>query len=274
MKILLHYTHYPVSSGRYMTEAFKRLGHEVYHEGPAAGSHVWGLTLPETAAHVPDPAPDGWVPDLAVLMDTAYQWHHPTAPTFGYIVDNHVRDVRQPGIAHYFVAHRAVSIMPWREDMTWLPCAHDPVTFRPSPIPFEQRRYDVALIGVLYPQRWRLVERLRAAGLTVLAGTGLIYDGYAAAYHDARVSLCVSACGDVAQRVFETGALGCAVVSDACGDFAALDSQGVQVFRSDDEAVALCRAAQTRPDWAEACQRWASAHTWDVRGEKILSVVS
>jgi hypothetical protein len=125
----------------------------------------------------------------------------------------------------------------------------------------------------MYPQRLALIHALRGAGLKVCAATGLVYDGYAAAYHDARVSLCVSARGDVAQRLFETAALGCVVVSDDCPDLAALDADPILTYRTLDEAVQHCIAAQTQPERAVAAQHWAQSHTWDARAAHILEYV-
>lgn len=269
MKLLLHFAHYPVCLGRYMVDAFRRLGHEVYHDGPAMGRFVWNLALPPKLAYAPEPAPEGWEPDLCVLMDTAYQWHHPTVPTVVYTADNHVRDVRQDGITHYFVGHKAVSMMPWQADMTWLPCAYDPVAFKPSAIPWAERKWDVAMLGVLYPQRVAMVGALRKAGLKVIAGAGLVYESYAQVYQDARVSLCISACGDVGQRVFETAAMGCAVVSDPCKDMAALAVRGMQIVTDVEYVVEACRADHLEQA-AKFQQEWALPNTWQARAETII----
>jgi hypothetical protein len=274
VNLLLHYIHYPVSSGRYMTEAFRRLGHTVYHIGQETGRNIWGLEVPQKYVWSQEPPPDGWQPDLCILMDTAYQWHHETIPTVIYTVDNHVRNVRQEGIRHYFLGHRNVSVMAWNEDCTHVPCAYDPHWFTPSPIPWNEREYDVCMIGVMYPQRWQLVNALRAAGLKVLAGTGLIYDAYRDAYHNSRISLCQSINGDVAQRVFETAMLGCVVMSDDCPDYQILHPQGLWLI---DEGVSIVEQVQSilaDPVSAQAqialSQAWATPHTWGARAQTIV----
>lgn len=282
-KILIHAAHYPISSGRYMTDAFERLGCEVYHDGVSPGGEIWGLCLPPRYVWTPKPPPDDWTPDFALLMDTAYQWHHETAPTYVYTVDNHVRDVRQEGISHYFLAHRHASMMEWRDETdTWLPCAYDPIHFTPSPVPYGERKYDVALLGVMYPERLELVDALQKAGLSVLWGTGLVYDSYREAHHQARVSLCHNIAGDLNQRVFECGAMRTTVViNEPCHDLQnegtnnALALSGFVLYQTMQEAVDVCKEL-ARDDQAlgekgaDSMARTCLPHTWDARAQTIL----
>ncbi len=76
----------------------------------------------------------------------------------------------------------------------------------------------MACLGVMYPQRKEVVQAMLDAGLKVAWGTGLVYEAYRDVYHNSRISLCISAHGDVAQRVFETGAMGCVPLLDATHD--------------------------------------------------------
>lgn len=279
LRILIHAIHYPVCSARYAADAFTRIGHDVRHIGLETGRDIWGLALPEKYVWNQRPPEDGWTPDLCILMDTAYQWHHPNpdVPTVVWTVDNHVRNLRQPGIAHYFLAHFYGPAHPVTQpDETWLPCAYDPTLHTPSPIPFEAREYDVAIVGVMYPQRAQLVEALRRAGLNVLAGTGLVYDQYVAAYHNARVSLCVSAAGDVAQRVFESAAMGCVVMSDDCADFPLLEPCGIWIYDPAtivDEAKAILAQPRAAIANIELAKSWVQPHTWDARARLLLETV-
>lgn len=290
MKILIHAIHYPVSSARYAVDAFRRIGHDVRHVGQETGREIWGITVAEKYIWKQEPPEDGWTPDLAILMDTAYQWHYPddNVPTIVWSVDNHVRDLRQPGISHYFLAHRGVSMMAWegdiqlgsappitvpRADMTWLPCAYDPTIFTPSPIPYAEREYDVCMIGVMYPQRWTLVNALKAAGLKVYAGTGLLFQDFRDAYWNSRISLCVSANGDVAQRVFETAAMGCLIVSDPCADFERLKPTGIKIcapIETIGVVQDLIRSPAYAQDFIEASMAWVRPHTWDARAQTII----
>ncbi|MBZ0289451.1 MAG: glycosyltransferase, partial [Anaerolineae bacterium] len=184
-------------------------------------------------------------------------------------VDNHVRTYTRPHFSAYFLAHRRVSCQPFDHQTVYLPCGYDPVHFYASSIPWGERAYDAALVGIPYPQRVEVVRRLRAAGLKVFAAAGLLYDQYRAAYHQSRLSLCVSLCGDVGQRVFETAALGCAVISDACPDFELLQPRGITVALEMDTLVEAARARLAQPPDSAALD-WVRAHTWDARAETVL----
>lgn len=285
MNILIVANHYAVCSARYAADAFKRLGHTVRHIGPAMGRDIWGLTLPERYVWEPDdnPLEDHWRPDLRVIMDSdpaildrnlGY-----AEPTVVWGVDNHVRDYRRPYFYHYFLAHRHVSVMDWREDMTWLPCCYDPVVHTPSSIPYFEREYDVCMIGVMYPQRWALVKRLRDAGLKVLAGMGLVYDGYVQAYHNSRIALCASSNGDLALRVFEGAAMGCCVLSDMVADLVHEDTNtamglaGFCLYQDENELLAQALELAREPIGEQAAQRMqrsVQAHTWDARVQTIV----
>ena len=237
MKILIHCTRYAVCSGRYVYEALERLGHEVRHEGPdppGGERRIWGLTLPERHVWRPQAPETKWVPRLAILMDTAYQWHYEPGyeqwaadyetPTVVWTVDNHVRDVTQEGIAHYFMAHFLPSITPLSgyQTHTWLPCTADTEFFTPSEIPFSQREYDVCCLGVMYPERVQAVEELRSAGLKVIAGTGAVFEDYRRIHHNSRTALVASEAGDLPVRLFEALAMN---VMPLCVDVRDLDSE-------------------------------------------------
>lgn len=242
---------------------------------------------------------DAFAPNLVVVMDSDPQvldaigkirdWG---VPVTVWGVDNHVRDYSRPYFDHYFLAHRSVSLMPWtpnlatmrpgdsvkvREDgsnpdMTWLPCAYDPHWFTPSPIPWAARAYDVVMIGVMYERRRQLAQAMRAAGLKVLAGTGLVYDAYRNAHWNSRVALVSSVCGDLPIRLFEGAAMGCAVLSDETPDLFALNRPiPVHIYKDVGRAVAEAQALQQLPEIAQQCVDWAQEHTWDRRAEKVIA---
>lgn len=278
MKVLIVAIHYPVASGRYMRDAFIRQGHDVRTIGYSTGPNIWGGVVADKwawqadgdlTAHWPD-----WTPDLVLIMDSAWAYHHPVyadVPHVVYGVDNHVRDYRQPGVARYFLAHNAVSLMDMSaEDVEWLPCGYDPQWFTPSPIPFTERAHDVVMLGVMYPRRAEIVQALVDAGLSVAAGTGAVYEDYRNLYWNARISLCVSAAGDVGQRVFETAAMGCVVLSDPLADLEALGAEGIETFDAVEEAVSKAKAlVKQGAKWAAKSQAWGAPHTWDARAARI-----
>lgn len=274
MKILLSYIHYPVCSGRYVKDALLRLGHDVKSVGYSTRDQIWGLRVDAKYSHFADGALDevfpDWTPGLVIVMESAWAYHHPVygaVPHVVYGVDNHVRDYRQDGIAHYFLAHDASSIMDMKaDDVTWLPCGYDP-SFTPSPIPFDERQYDVTLIGVMYEARVKVIDAMIKAGLKVQMGTGLLYEEYAQAYHNSRIALNVSAKGDLNQRIFETSALGCVVLSDAVEDLEAIDFKGVSVFKSLKGAISQAKKIASQP---QPVIYNTVPHTWDERAKVIV----
>jgi len=248
--------------------------------GPVSG--VWGLPLPPHRDWKPDGDietvwPD-WLPDLVIYSKAPPFEFNPRyrgVPHVVHAVDNHLINFRHQGIAHYFLAHTQGQAMPIEGPQdTWLPCAYDPVFFTPSPIPWAARRFDVTLVGVMYPQRLEMVQAMGAAGFKVLAGIGAVYEEFRDIYHNTRISLCPSAHGDVALRVFETAAMKCLLLCDPCPDFPFLGIDGVVIYNSIPDAIAKVRMMLDNPALAESMiQRsyaWAKPHTWDARAAAVL----
>lgn len=306
-KILIGAIHWAVASGRYMADAFRRMGCDVRTAGPAMGIEIWGMQINPKYIWTPDytTAPGivadygikpmlaglgGWTPDLIINMDSAFslmgdRGYFP-CPKVLYGVDNHVRSYDRPGewYDHYFLAHSqgpALIVCEGCSKFTWLPCGYDPVTFTPSPILMTERIYDVALVGYPYPDRMKIVDTMRAAGLMVYAGLGPLYEDYRDIYHQARISLCLSANQDLAQRIFETAAMGCMVLSDPVPDLpklGAVEYQHYVPYHSVSEAVELAKDYLSEPQSdlfavANAGQSWAKSHTWDARARTILETM-
>lgn len=298
MNILIVANHFAVCSARYATDAFVRLGHTVRHVGRPMGRDIWGMQVPQEYVWEPTPNGDAYpIPDLVIIMDSdpvvlddayGYAEASQNSPVIVWGVDNHCRDYRRPYFDHYFLAHKSVSVMEWeyheewtsglgiasidgqRADMTWLPCAYDPVAFPPSPIPWDERQYDVCMIGVMYPKRWELVNAMRAAGLKVLAGTGLVYDAYRDAYHNSRVALVNSFNGDLPIRLFEGAGMGCAMLCDEIADLDQWGGHPCGIYHNTDEAVELAKHLQVTPAAGERGVIWASGNTWDIRAQVIV----
>lgn len=295
MKILLVATHYDVCSGRYIADAFTRAGCDVRHIGERGNlAEAWNVPtisgLGERGAWLPDGVLyqqwPSWRPDLIVLADSTLVGYHnevyADVPMVVYGVDNHVRHYRQDGVARYFLAHYHGAVHPVRDvDEEWLPCAYDPNVFTPSTIPWKQRDYDVCMLGVMYQRRYDLIQALADAGISTYTGTGLVYEAYRNAYQNARISLCVSANGDLAQRVFETAAMGCLVFTDPLTDLsdertnAALGLAGFSVYWSIAECVKHVQELLINTTMAEGGARALQTavmrrHKWDDRVGRIL----
>lgn len=295
MKILLVANHYAVASGRYMFDTLKsRMGHDVRSAGQAMGADLWGRKVEARYIWQPDYTlhPDNvplileWAPDLVLVMDSAAEvldWAdnlpYALSPIVVYGVDNHVREYRRESFDHYFLAH-ARAPHAWhpaaRNMWTWLPCATDDYLFPNSPIPWGERQYDVACIGVMYPERWEVVGALRKAKISVNAGTGLIYHDYRHAYQNARIALIQPINHDLPIRLFEGGGMGCALLSAPIPDMALLTDDPATYYQNATQAVELAtgllalepkRAQQA----ADGTSEWALLnHTWRHRAEVIL----
>jgi hypothetical protein len=279
LNILILANHYPVASGRYVRDALRRLGHTVYTEGPERGNQIWGLRLPDGHEWTPEPPPMNHGIDLVIVMDSdpnilddakAWEAWFTPAPVVVWGVDNHVRDYRRQWFNHYYLAHLHPSIMPWLPDMTHVPCGYDPILFTPSPIPFAERRYDVAILGVMYPDRLRAVDELRGSGLKVIAGCGLVGESYVQAHHDSRVALCLPATNDVAMRVMECAAMGDLVMTPWLPDFQKLRPRGLYLVRAGVPLVDQVRDAMTQAEHIPEAQAWAANYSWDKLAMQVL----
>jgi hypothetical protein len=277
MKVLLVAEHWAVASGRYMVAALKRMGHDVRSVGPNRGAQIWGMTLDEQYVWLAELPEKGWTPELVIYADAHLDWKRfGKCPHVVYGVDNHVRDYAQYKADHFFLAHGHGARM-GEDNVTWLPCGYDPVLFTPSPIPWAQRAFDVAHVGVMYNPRAELIYALSGHGWQMAYGTGAVYDQYAAVYQNARISLVKSATGDVAQRVWETAAMGCLVVMDDCADAEALglaSGENCLIYGDTQGAIQAVKGALERPDDAQhiaaAGQAWAAPGTWDTRLQVII----
>lgn len=283
MRILITAIHYPVCSARYLTRAFERLGHDVRHVGPETGRQIWGMYLPECYAWQQTAIEVDWQPDLIIAVDSAPEIldgvvpalvRQYGAPCVIFGVDNHVRSYQRDYAQHYFLAHRNIGYI--HEPFTHVPCAYDPEYFTTSPIPFEDRRYDVACLGVIYPRRMQAIKALQETGFSVIWGTGLVYEAFAEAYQNSRISLCLSHNGDVAQRVFETAAMGNVVMTDDCADYPILKPNGFYLLDNTEpeHIVQAVKDVLHEPEHAQAMitqsMAWVSGQTWDARATEIV----
>src|SRR3990172_9913739 len=141
-KILIAAVHYPVASGRYIADAFRRLGHDVKTVGPFTGADIWGVKVDSRYVWIPNwvQFDDGrivgnsdvdsveWEPDLLVIADSAYMIDNVGCPAVVWGVDNHCRDYSQFKANALFLAHSWGARMS-EPNAHWLPCAYDPHHF-------------------------------------------------------------------------------------------------------------------------------------------------
>lgn len=287
MRILIVCDHYAVCSGRYYADAFKRIGHEVKTAGRSMQGNIWGGTVARRYHFKPDFQLDQYAgmkefdPDLVICADSdpyILNWFYEPYFERNIVigVDNHVREYRRHGFKHYFFAHREVALARF-PGTTWLPCGYDHVAFTPSPISWEKRKYDVAMIGVMYPERHRLVNLLKRAGLNVFAGTGQVYDQYAKVYHNSRAALVHSIRRDLNIRVFEGMGLGCATLVGNIPDLNSFKEAPLMHYLDNDELlIELARRAQqidpaaANTSAAEAAAYARAHHSFDVRAQVVI----
>jgi glycosyltransferase involved in cell wall biosynthesis len=283
MKLLIACEHHPITPARYMTEAFAALGVDVRHIGTGHGSNTGFSDTPRPDLEW---TPQGnyqkswadWKPDVVLYLDTISAFYHhtvyATVPHIWYHIEGLMDNV-MPGMAHYF---HATSYGPnWDtvpQKMTWVPPAYDPNLHTPSAIPWEQREYDICLIGRHDAKRDWYVEAFRAAGLKVFSAKGLINGDYVAAYHNARMSLIEHFSGIVPMRTFESAAMGNLLFSQWFIDYDRLGIQGVAILPDLDTAARAARELLDRPD---ECKRlvsqsleWVKPHTWESRAQQII----
>ena len=279
MKLLILAIHWPVASGRYIADALRRMGHDVRTAGPVPEppNAIWGGQVDPRHIWTPSEIDEGWTPDAVLIMDSNMGAERSgDMPWVVYGVDNHVRDYGQFDVDHLFLAHGHGARI-GETNVTWLPCGYDQVAFKPGPA-WSKRHYDAAMLAVMYGPRTELLYALRdIPALRMAYGTGAVYEQYAAVYQDSKISLVVSAAGAVAQRVWETAAMGCLVVMDECPDCEALglvNGQNCLLYHDTAGAVEQVRWALEHPTDAEriarAGQKWAKLGTWDARAQVIV----
>jgi len=290
LNVLMAFEHFPISTGRYVSAALHRLGHDVRTVGRAHGTGTgWGGRQCDPR-HVHDPDHndinhvfEDWTPDLVIKTDPRIDkaWRHPDydVPHYAYNTCNPVTSMYHEANNHHFVAHYHAKVMPWQEGYTWLPNAYDPTIHTPSPIPWEEREHDVAFVGAMYACRKAVLRACETAGLSTIVACGPILEDYTAIYHNARMAVVTSThppCG-FSMRHFENARHGCLLLAGDCADKELYDPpvDGFLWYESPEHAAELARYYLSQPRQAAAVialsQAWAEPHTWDARAQTILA---
>lgn len=273
MKILISCIHYPIASGRYIARALLRLGHDVKTIGPSTGDEIWGMRVNAKYIWQPDEMPQDWQPDLWIHADSAMIPPLVSNPIVLWGVDNHVRDYQLRDWSMMFLAHS------WGKRMDepnahWLPCAYDPMLHYNK---HEERDIDVAIVGVPYPERVEIVQKMSEAGLKVAACTGLLFEEYNDLYNRAKIALVKSVCGDLPQRTFENMAQGCCVLSDWTPDLFKVNFEpfkDVWIYNGADDAVNAAQYLIESGDWRDIAANAKDklhGHTWGARAQQLIN---
>jgi hypothetical protein len=161
----------------------------------------------------------------------------------------------------------------------WLPYAYDPTFHTPLAT---QHQYDAGLIGAIgggaYDNRQRLVNALRAAGLSVLApGFGPVWWEYRELISQCKVGLNWSSQTDLCARVFEIMAMNLCPLINRVPDLAKMgfrDGVDYLGFDTIEEALFLLKDALASDKWetiSNSAHEVVKPHTWDARVETLIS---
>ena len=292
--------HYPVTMGRYMWEALlRREDVQVWSTGPYSANWIpWkrGMQLPPSYVREPDVPlpmgdyptvmysnltqflPDDFKPDL--WLETNGGLRTIGRPKGLYAVvgtDPHVLNDEFYGPARIEADYFFCMQTPYmREGDIWLPYAHDPIWHARTPIPWEERRYDVSLMGLMYNNRQQFFKRAKERGFAVLADTGKAYEDARSIYHETRVGFNWSSMDDTTARVFELMAMGLPSLFNVTTDLENMFKVDEQFlgFQGVEMALEKLQWLIDNPDEAEAIadRAWEAVqeHTWDARVETIL----
>lgn len=288
---------YPLSMASYILRGFKRLENvEIFTVGAFTGDYIpWngGMRLPQKYIIPPDlPLPASTInqrvpyalvaqhisfePQLWLQVDAGFHFaDKPKATVVAHVMtDSHCLT---PWYQHAKAYSDVVFNMQkfyMQSGEFYLPYAYDEKLF--YPMPEVEKIYDACLIGLHYPQRDALVQRLRGRGLNVYYSIGEVYDEYRLKYNQSKVALNWSSLQDLNARTFEALGLGVALVSNRVPDLPNFFVEGEHYLgfdnldEAEEQVMKLINNDELREDIATAGHRKVKAHTWKHRAEQIL----
>lgn len=298
LKVVLSGIYYPVAIVRYFQHAFMRRDDvDLYTVGPYTGRSIpWANGM---FVDCPLPGPDlvlslesndranirhietllPWKPDVWIQVDAAYHLvGKPSCKQFFIGTDPHcVNYDRQREWSDVFFNMQTPYM---KEGDFWLPYAYDPMYHAPMP---QEAIYDFGIVGAdgrqgpLYYPRDQLVAALRDMGYSVLQIFGKAWGEYRQLLTQCRVGLNWSTRLDTTARVFETMAMGCALLTNITPDLGKLGFNREIDFYGFGTVGEVIEEADNllRDRWMVASRGFTKVqpHTWDARVETVLSHV-
>ena len=281
----------------YFREAFEyRNDVELWTCGPFTDTYIpwnYGMHLPKKYVKAPDfplpmnsinvsPYPEminaamPWTPDLCIFIDAG--WHLSSKPKGNTSIlvktDPHVLAEQYKLPKSYCDISYSMQLCYAEPGDLYLPYAVSQRIHYPMDIPKE---YDACMIGLHYPQRDQLINRLLSRQLTVHYSMGEIYDEYREAYNKARVALSWSSLNDLPARVWEGMGMRLAVLTNRVPDLANFFIEGEHYlgFNTVDEAVIQADRLLKDKEFADwmadnAYRKVIAGHTYDHRVSQIL----
>jgi glycosyltransferase involved in cell wall biosynthesis len=162
----------------------------------------------------------------------------------------------------------------------YLPYAYDPTVHYPIQTKYPiEKEYDVCLVGLLYPQRAALINKLRADGLKVFYDIGLIFDEYREVYNKSKIALSWSTLNDTPARFFEGMAMRLPVVANRTPDAMHLFVPGQDFIpfstleEAEQQILNLLLDDPFMKMTADAGYKAVQVHSYDARTEFILKTV-
>jgi hypothetical protein len=290
--VVLSQIFYPLSIGRYFEAALRRRNDiNLITVGPYTGNMIpWNnwMALPQKYAIAPTitlPIGNPFVPisfietqisekpDLWLQIDAGFYLEGRPQNGKNAIVatDPHVLNYdRQRSFADTFYCMQDCYAKPGDE---YLPYAYDPIWHAPEE---QERLFDVCLLGLHYPQRTVLVDRLRQNGVKVYYDLGPCYDEARAIYNQAPIGINWSSKNDLTARVFELLGMRRLAVVNNVPDLPRFfrDGKDLVTFSSLEEATEKILHYLANEDQLQVIagqgHETVKPHTWDARISQIL----
>ena len=310
MKIVVSYLGYPLTMATWFIRALQRRKDvELTRVAPYTGTWIpWSkpdtdprlgmnvsskyldppeIALPQSMANIhlhPQMLVDKLPKDIDLWLQIDAGWHLSVRPPAKIVAlietDPHVlkRWYDLPKSYSDFTFCMQSNYM--EKDEIYLPYAYDPTVHYPIKTLYpHEKEYDVCLVGLLYPQRAALINKLRSDGLSVFYDIGLIFDDYNEVYNKSRIALSWSTLDDLPARVWEGMAMGLPVVTNRVPDLKHFFVEDEDYIGFDDleearwQVLRLTRNSLLESLIGDHGKETVEPHTYDARIQTILETV-
>ena len=158
----------------------------------------------------------------------------------------------------------------------YLPYAYEPTVHYYQEEAYE---HDVCMIGLHYPSRTELVNRLLSRNLRVFYSIGQIFDEYREIYNKSRIGINWSSRLDMNARVWELAAMCIPAVQNTVPDMRTFFVPGdhylefTDVNGAEKQVMTLLSDPDMANEMANKAMRKVEPHTYDLRIQQILERV-